>query len=203
MEEMKEEKSYLKRFFVFVSIFLIISLNSAFAGKMKAKIKNISLTGLFQDSDGVPCFKTGCMLPVDRKIHKIEFTYDNNIYLIPFLASYIKTTLEKDGQYYSDEVKVEYLSIALTPFYKNDAILKFKGYDENGNIMPIDEVINYRKADFASSGWMLEASIFPVNEAKFISKKFGKDKGATNSAFFILHFSYPALSKAEKVNNRQ
>ena len=96
------------------------------------------------------------MLPLDKGIHRVKFSYLSSTYSVPFIAAYIKTIYNKEGKYYSDEVKIEYFSMALSDFYHHDAILKFKGYDKNGNILPVNKVVYYRKADKISSGWMLK-----------------------------------------------
>lgn len=182
----------LKRFFVFFLLFPVICLNSAFAEGKRAKIKNVCLTGLFETSNKDPYVNSDYMLPVDRMTHRVEFLYDTTIYTIPFVATLIKTTLEKDGKNYCDEVKIEYYSVANSEFFHNFAIIKLKGYDEDGNVMPIEKIIDYRKADNISSGWMLKNETFPADEITFNSKDYGLDKGVPDRAWFIVHYSYPA-----------
>ncbi|MDD5771864.1 MAG: hypothetical protein PHX78_00175 [bacterium] len=181
----------LKRYLILFFISFIFSLNIVFAQDTKAKIKNISLTGLFEDSNKDPYIITDYLLPVDKMTHKVEVSFDTSVFLIPFLTTIIKTTLEKEGKYYCDEVKIEYFSLALSKFYQNNAILKFKGYDEKGNIMPIDQVIEYKNADAVSSGWILKNDKFPADEVVFISKDYGNNQGATDRAWFIIKFLYP------------
>ena len=185
----------LKRFYVFVSVCLVISLNSAFANGMNVKIKNIGLAGLFENSNSDEYVNAEYLLPLDERVHKVGFTCLTSAISIPFIATYIKTTLDKERKYYTDEIKIEYFSMALSDCYQNDAILKFKGYDENGNILPVNKVVSFRKADNISSGWMLKKTIFPIDEVIFTTKDYGENKGVTDRAWFIIRFSYPASER--------
>ena len=180
----------LKRLFILVFINVVFSLNIAFAEEIKTKIKNISLTGLFENSNKDPYFNYDYLLPVDRITYRVDFTYGTTTFLIPFLATDVKTVFEKEGKYFYDEVKIEYYSMSFSEFYENEAILKFKGYDQDGNIMLITKVVTYREADNISIGWVLKNKIFPVDEIKFSTKYYNSNKGVPDRAWFIIHFSH-------------
>ncbi|MEW6087713.1 MAG: hypothetical protein AB1498_05360 [bacterium] len=175
---------------VFLFIYLFFSLNIAFAAEIKSKIKNVSITGLFENYGSDSYIASEYLLPVDGKKHEVGFTYDTVTYLISFTATVVGTASEKEEKYFSGEIKIEYFLPADSDFYKNDAVLRFKLYDKKGNILPIDEVIDYSKEDFISPGWILETAEFPANEVVFTTKNYGGNKGATERAWFILHCSY-------------
>ena len=195
MEEIKRIRILLERILVLVSTFLVVGLYAVCADDQKSKIRYIGLTGLFENYDKNEYFNEEYLILLDKTIHKVKFDYLNSTYSVPFLVTHIKTIYDKEKEIYSDEVKIEYFSMALSDFYHHDAILKFKGYDENGNMMAITKVVSYREANKISSGWMLKKTIFPVEEVTFNAKDYGKNKGVTDRAWFILHFSYPASEK--------
>lgn len=185
-------KTMLKRIPVFVFVYIIFSINIALAAEIRSKIKNVSITGLFEDSDGKAFVVTEHLLPADGKIHKVRFTNDTTEYSIPFIAKIIRTISKNSGKYFIDEIKIEYSSLAKTDFYRNGALLRFLVYDEEEDILLIEKVIDYRKADPESPGWILNTDKLPAYEVIFDTKDYSVNKGATNWAWFIIQYSYVA-----------
>ena len=175
----------IKKVMILIAVCVIFSVNIA----KGSEIKYLSVTGLFENSKGMPYVVADYLLPVDGKTYNVPFTNDTSEYSIPFTASIVKSGSKEGGKYVAGEVKIEYTSLTKTDFYKHYGVLRFVVYDDDTNILLMEKVIDHRKADQKSSGWTFQTSKLPAYEAIFNTMYDDVNKGTPNWAWFIIYCS--------------